>query len=186
MFDINTAANIAEIAGGIAILVSLAYVGYQIRQSNRIASASALQSVLDAFSDRQLRQYLEHPEVMPVLVRGHHCLEDLSRAERSIFSTCLNREVFQMRHVMQLHGHRLIEHQEYQTWLAYTAAHLKSPGGKVIWDSMKSVLTGSIVDCIEGYFKENTNAPSIIDIFPYEYGENAYREAREQAKASQG
>jgi hypothetical protein len=34
MFDINTAANIAEIAGGIAILVSLIYVGYQIRQSN--------------------------------------------------------------------------------------------------------------------------------------------------------
>ena len=42
MFDINTAANIAEIAGGIAILVSLAYVGYQIRQSNRIASASEI------------------------------------------------------------------------------------------------------------------------------------------------
>ena len=87
MFDINTAANIAEIAVAIAILISLASVGYQIRRGDRIASASALQSVLDAFSDQQLRQYLEHPEVMAVLVRGHHWLEDLSRAEQSIFST---------------------------------------------------------------------------------------------------
>lgn len=40
MIDLDTAANIAEIRGGIAILVSLVYVGYQIRQSNRIVSAA--------------------------------------------------------------------------------------------------------------------------------------------------
>ena len=45
MVDINTAANIAEIAGGIAILVSLVYVGYQIRQSNKIAKAESVRAV---------------------------------------------------------------------------------------------------------------------------------------------
>jgi hypothetical protein len=44
MIDINTAANIAEIGGGIAILVSLVYVGYQIRHSNRIARADGIRS----------------------------------------------------------------------------------------------------------------------------------------------
>jgi hypothetical protein len=34
MMDMSTAANIAEIAGGIAILFSLIYTGFQIRQSN--------------------------------------------------------------------------------------------------------------------------------------------------------
>ena len=43
--DINTAANIAEIAGGIAILVSLIYVGFQIRQSNKIAKAESVRAV---------------------------------------------------------------------------------------------------------------------------------------------
>ena len=52
MIDINTAVNIAEIAGGIAILVSLLYVGYQIRQSNRIARAASLQAILEGFSER--------------------------------------------------------------------------------------------------------------------------------------
>ena len=63
MMDINTAANIAEIAGGIAILVSLVYVGYQVRQSNRIASASALQSVLDRYSDRNIDQFMASAEI---------------------------------------------------------------------------------------------------------------------------
>ena len=43
--DITTAANIAEIAGGVAILVSLIYVGFQIRQSNMIAKAESVRAV---------------------------------------------------------------------------------------------------------------------------------------------
>ncbi len=184
MIDITTAANIAEIGGGIAILVSLLYVGYQIRQSNRIASAAALQSVLDGFSERQLRQYLEHPEVMPILVRGHHSEENLPRGEWSIFSTLINREIFQMQHVHQLWGHKLISEREYQAWLAYTAAHIKTPGGRANWDRMKDVYSPAIVECMEGYMEENPEVPSIIEVFPYEYGEDAYREHSKKAASS--
>lgn len=45
MMDINTAANIAEIAGGVAILVSLIYVGFQVRQSNKIAKAESVRAI---------------------------------------------------------------------------------------------------------------------------------------------
>jgi hypothetical protein len=41
----NTAANIAEIGGGIAILVSLIYVGFQIHQSNKIAKAESVRAI---------------------------------------------------------------------------------------------------------------------------------------------
>jgi hypothetical protein len=181
MMDINTAANIAEIGGGIAILVSLIYVGYQVRQSNRIASAAALQSVLDAFSDRQLSVYLEHPEIMGILVRGHYCYEDLPYADRTIFNSCVNREVFQMRNVSQLRGHRLINDEEYQSWLAYTVANVKTPGGRAYWVGSKAVFTREIVDCIDGYINENPDAPSVIDLFPLDYGEDAYRMFREEA-----
>ncbi len=45
IIDIETAANIADIAGGIAILVSLIYVGFQIRQSNNIAKAESVRAI---------------------------------------------------------------------------------------------------------------------------------------------
>jgi hypothetical protein len=46
-------------------------VGYQVRQSNRIASATALQSVLDGFANRSLTQYMEHPETMDTYLRDN-------------------------------------------------------------------------------------------------------------------
>jgi hypothetical protein len=173
MIDINTAANIAEIAGGIAILVSLIYVGYQIRQSNRIASAAALQSVLEGFSDRNVKDYLDHPEIMGVLARGHHCHDDLDALERTIFNSWLNREIFQMQNVRQLRDNRLINEVEHQTWLAYTAAQVKSPGGKAAWDSMKVSYSPTIIESIEGYLEANVGAPSIIELYPGSHGEEA-------------
>ena len=44
MIEMSTAANIAEIAGGVAILISLTYAGFQIRQSNRIAKVESIRS----------------------------------------------------------------------------------------------------------------------------------------------
>ena len=44
MMDMSTAANIAEIAGGVAILISLTYAGFQIRQSNLIGKIESIRS----------------------------------------------------------------------------------------------------------------------------------------------
>jgi hypothetical protein len=134
MIDISTAANIAEIGGGVAILVSLVYVGYQIRQSNRIASAAALQSVLDRFSDRTINTYMEHPETTSMLVRGHHGLDKLSPDEQGLFNSWQLREVFHMHNIMQLHASGLLNGVDYQTWLAFTVAQVKTPGGKEVWN----------------------------------------------------
>ena len=178
MIDINTAANIAEIAGGIAILVSLLYVGYQIRQSNRIASASALQSVLDRYADRNIDQFMESAEITDMeelLVRGHHSLDNLSPKENAFFHAWMLREIFHMHNIMQLHTNGLLNDVDYQTWLAFTAANLKTPGGQVCWGHQTVSLTPTIVKTIETYMKENPQAPSVIQLYPQIYGENGNR-----------
>ena len=181
MMDISSAANIAEIAGGIAILVSLVYVGYQVRQSNRIASASALQSVLDRYADRNIDQFMESAEIKDLeelLVRGHHSLDNLSRKEGSFFHAWILREIFHMQNIMQLHTRGLLNDVDYQTWLAFTAAVLKTPGGQACWDSQTVSLTPTIVETIETYMKENPQAPSLIQLYPQIYGENGDRASK--------
>ena len=174
MFDISTAANIAEIGGGLAILVSLAYVGYQIRQSNRIASASALQTILDRFSDRSINTYLEHPETTSILVRGHNGLDMLSLDERQFFSSWQLREVFHMHNIMQLHTSGLLGDVDYQTWLSFTAAQVKTPGGQQVWSAQKLTINPTVVEMIETYIKENPDEPSFIELFPEAYGVNSH------------
>jgi hypothetical protein len=174
MIDINTAANIAEIAGGIAILVSLLYVGYQVKQSNRIASASALQSVLDRFADRSINTYMEHPEITSILVRGHNGLDKLSPDEQVLFSSWQLREVFHMHNIMQLHTSGLLSDVDYQTWLSFTAAQVKTPGGHEVWNNQRITLNPTVVEIIETYIKENPQASSFIELFPKVYGENSH------------
>lgn len=173
MVDISTAANIAEIAGGLAILVSLVYVGYQIHQSNRIASAAALQSVLEGYSDRNVKDYLEHPEIMGVLARGHHCHENLSLKEQTVFNSWLNREIFHMQNIQQFHGHKLINSVEYQTWLAFTAAQIKTPGGRACWNQLKVSYSPPFIEALETYLENNPTAPSMIELYPEHFGEDA-------------
>ena len=175
--NISTAANYAEIAGGFAVLVSLIYVGYQIRQSNRIASASALQSVLDRFSDRNISQYLEHPEIEQVMHRGHQCFNDLTILEGELFSACILREVFHMQNVMQLHKRGLLDTVDYETWLAYTAAHIKTPGGQETWKRLKVSITPTIVKTIEAFLEANPSSPSLIELYPHAYQAHVAPEA---------
>jgi hypothetical protein len=174
LIDINTAANIAEICGGIAILVSLVYVGYQIKQSNRIASAMALQSVLDRFSDRNLNQYMKHPEITEILVRGHRRLDDLSVQDQVIFNAWLIREIMQMQNIMQLYTNGLLGRVDYHAWLAFTVAQLTTPGGSESWRNQKLSLTPTIVTTIETFLKDNPQTPSLIQLYPKVYGEEGY------------
>ncbi len=169
--DISTAANVAEIMGGFAILVSLVYVGYQIRQSNRIASASALQSVLDRFSDRTINQYIEHPEVTEVMARGHVNFESRTGYEGQLFSAWTLREIFHMQNVMQLYKNGLLDKVDYDSWLGFTVAHLKTPGGRVSWNLQKVSLTSTIVSTLEDYMAANPDAPSFLDLYPDIYVE---------------
>lgn len=177
MFSIGTAANIAEIMGGVAILISLAYVGYQIRQSNRIASATALQSILEGFTDRTLTQSMEHPETIDVQVRGHYDYDKLSIYEQVLFGGLINRDVINMQNVMQFYDNGLVSKVDYDAWLSFTVANVVTPGGRTCWNMTKVSYTPTITRVIEDYMEANPDAPSMIELYPLLYSEESLADA---------
>ena len=177
MFTIGTAANIAEILGGAAILVSLAFVGYQIRQSNRIASATALQSILEGFTDRTLAQSMELPETIDIQVRGHYDFEELSVYEQILFGGLINREVINMQNVMQFYEKGLVSKVDYEAWLTFTVSNLVTPGGMTSWNMNKVSYTPTIVAVIEKYMEAHPEAPSMIELYPRLYSRQSLADA---------
>jgi hypothetical protein len=177
MLNIGTAANIAEIMGGVAILISLAYVGYQIRQSNRIASATALQSILEGFTDRTLAQSMEHPETIDIQVRGHYDYDKLSIYEQVLFGGLINRDVINMQNVMQFFDKGLISKVDYDAWLFFTAANVTTPGGNTCWNMTKVSYTPTITEVIENYMDANPDIPNMIDLYPKLYSRESLAEA---------
>ena len=169
MTDITTAANIAEIAGGIAILVSLIYVGYQIRQSNRIASAAALQSVLDGYTERVLNPFIADGEIIDITHRGNMSWESLSAVEKSQFANMQTRDVLHLQNVMQLHDKGLLDSVDFEAWKAYAAASLATPGGQEAWKYNRILITPTVVTVLEKYMEEHPNARSHNDVHSYRY-----------------
>ncbi len=169
MIDINTAANIAEIAGGIAILVSLIYVGYQIRQSNRIASAAALQSVLDGFIERTMNPTIADGEIADILNRGFMSWESLSTVEKTRFTIAQGRDVLHVQNVMQLHDKGLLDSVDFEAWKAYGAASLITPGGKEAWKYNREQITPTVVTLLEKYVEEHPSMRSVVDMNDFRF-----------------
>ena len=172
MMDINTAANIAEIAGGITILVSLIYVGYQIRQSNRIASATALQSVLDGFAERIMSPVIADGEFADIMNRGFMSWESLSTVEKTRFTVAQGREVLHVQNVMQLHDKGLLDSVDFEAWKAYGAASLITPGGKEAWKYNREQITPTVVTLLEKYVEEHPSMRSVVDMNDFRFSAN--------------
>jgi hypothetical protein len=172
MIDINTAANIAEIAGGIAILVSLIYVGYQIRQSNRIASAATLQSVLDGYAERIMNPIIADGEIADIMTRGFMSWESLSVVEKTRFAIAQIRDVLHVQNVMQLHDKGLLDSVDFEAWKAYGAASLVTPGGKEAWKYNREAITPTVVTLLEKYIEEHPNVRSFVDMNDYRFSED--------------
>ena len=170
--DINTAANIAEIGGGVAILVSLIYVGYQIRQSNRIASAAAFQSVLDGFAERIMSPVIADGEFADIMNRGFMSWESLSTVEKTRFTVAQGREVLHVQNVMQLHDKGLLDSVDFEAWKAYGAASLITPGGKEAWKYNREQITPTVVTLLEKYVEEHPSMRSVVDMNDFRFSAN--------------
>jgi hypothetical protein len=167
MIDINTAANIAEIAGGIAILVSLLYVGYQIRQNNRIASATALQSVLTGHAERINVLNLQHPEGEDASWRGYKSWHDLSVRDKRLFNNQMVVNILQVQNVIQFHENGLVNDVDFEAWLTYIASIVVTPGGNEWWQTSRVMFTPTIVAVLDQFIADNPSTPSIMDMAPW-------------------
>ena len=157
---------IAEIAGILILIVSVVYLAIQVRDSNRIAQAQSVQSVLDAQRDRSIIPWIVNPEIGDVFAAGHQSLESLSATDKRRFYLTLTEMVFHLQNVMQLYDKGLITGEEYQTFLSFTATLITTPGGSKAWGYMKTQMTPSVVRLLEAYVEENPDAPTVLDLNP--------------------
>ena len=74
---------IGELIGGVAIIVSLLYVGLQIRQSTNASRAATNQSFSAQYSDLILQ--ITKPELRDIFWRGIAGLNNLKESEKAAF-----------------------------------------------------------------------------------------------------
>jgi hypothetical protein len=125
---IKKVAAIAEIISAVAVIVSLLYVGYEVRQNTAAVKSTAYQSIHDA--EDLFWQSISADSELSVLwdagmIGG---LEALEPAERSQYAITVRRLIYLYQNVHYQQRKGVVDDELWNAWLASLDQHLGMRG----------------------------------------------------------
>ena len=134
MASLRDLADLAELAGALAVVVSLVYVGVQIRQNTRALRSSTYQAGTDSVASF-MSLLVVHPDVAGILLRGAAGASDLAPEDRYRFETLL-RLLFQLLdNICFQHRQGTIDREGWERAAATARLFLAGPGVAAWWQS---------------------------------------------------
>ncbi len=158
--------SLGELVGAIATVATLVYLATQINHNTKVTRTTALQSMLEGGRDRTIQPLVNNAEVAGIFARGMSSPDSLSPPERVRFTWFVAETVLQMHNVMQLHDEGILAEVDYEAWLVYTAAILRTPGGVYAWPQVAGIVTPNIRDVLAEHLARHPEGPTLLDIMP--------------------
>ena len=125
---IKKAAAIAEIVSAVAVIVSLLYVGYEVRQNTAAVESTAYQSIHDA-EDLYWQSISADAELSALWDAGMEGgLEALEPAQRSQYTITVRRLIYLYQNVHYQQRKGVVDDELWNAWLASLDEHLATSG----------------------------------------------------------
>ena len=152
---------IGEVVGAVGVVLSLVYLGVQIRQgaaqtslNTKALRATAFQNLLDHHSNIHLN-VSTNPEIRAVLIKARdHAIEDFSESEKMVYGSFMNQQIRSFYNGFHLLEERLITEDQWRTFIASIdrAAGTKAfPGW---WSYRGAAYPAEFARIIESNFEE--------------------------------
>ncbi len=123
--------NLGDFIGGIAVLVTLAYLATQIKQNTSALQTASRQAISDAY--RACNRIRLDPEVGAAWVDGLSRFPDMPFSERHVFSTVMNDESLFFQGAFALYESGQLDESTYQAYLGWISSIVATPGGSAWW-----------------------------------------------------
>ena len=156
--------SIGELIGAVATIATLIYLAIQVRANTNSHEASSIQYMLDGARERVIGPNIGNPEVANIMARGLSTPDDLSPTEKVRFMWILTEHVLQLQNVLNLRNRHTLSEFDYQTWLVYCGAFIRTPGGQEIWPAVADVVSQDVREAIDKHLAENPESPSLIEL----------------------
>ena len=158
---------IGELASALVVLITLIYLAIQVRESNRLARSSSLLAVMDGFSNNDISQSFQHPELLEISIRGYQDWNSLPLADKSRFDGLMTQKMLHLQKIIVHHKNGLIDDENYNAWLAHTAAMMKTPGGQQWLKHARNIMAPDIIFEVDQFLANNPDAPSFMETYAY-------------------
>lgn len=164
--NLQDLASIGELVGGIAVLITLLYLAYQLKQNTTVERASAQRDLLC-----QIREWwhlsLEHPFLFEVIRRGLDDWESLTAEEKDQFNAWAWSFLNIVEQAELMRGEGFANESSYKGFLQAFVALAATPGGSVWWSYSRNVIEDHMSLVIDAELKSRSpDLPTWKELFP--------------------
>ena len=155
---------VGELVGAIAVVVTLAYLAFQIRQNNNLASGAAQRELMSGFQEN-----LDRVRSDPILfARGLRDFENLSNAEKMEFQLMFNPFINHLELPLRMVKRGLETEDNVDIYGDICLAFVQEPGGMICWEACKPLFFTLSREYVESRLLDKaTLPPRIGDSMPW-------------------
>ncbi|NIW71825.1 hypothetical protein GWN15_23610 [candidate division KSB1 bacterium] len=127
---------IGELLGAAAVVVSLAYLGVQVKATRETNKQAVLQGLYGKYND--IRQsIIESPELAELFLKGLDHPEELSKSDLFRFMAICE-TLFMNGEELWLLFDRKVDEERPDNTMGFLAYFIETPGGKAFWNHPQS------------------------------------------------
>ncbi|HEX4881328.1 MAG TPA: hypothetical protein VFV18_03175 [Porticoccaceae bacterium] len=150
---------VSQIVSALALIVSLLFVGIQIRQNTLSTQTARHQSIVQAISDWS-REVALNNDIANLMVRGSANFEQLDPVQRLQFAL-LHVALFRnYENIFYQHAQGAIDDHVWEGWAYRMRATFVLPGVRAWWTPQRDSYSDAFRDFLEANPLATTNAPS--------------------------
>ena len=162
--DWDSIIGIAEVIGTLVVVISLGYVGVQIRQNTNLAAGESQRELMNSFQS-QLDRIIEKPELVR---RGLNGLGELTDSEKFEFSFIFNQFLNQLEQPLRMLERGLETQDNVDMYGNICVAFLQAPGAWEIWEQTREYYFPLSRAYIEARLRDPKSLPpSIIELYSW-------------------
>ena len=126
----------AEVVGIVVLIISLIFVGIEIRQNTKVAAAQAVLDLNLGFNEQSLI-LAENAELNQLLLDGGADPSQLSTEQYGTYMAFITVTFNIQESAATFYRNGVVDEEEYASFLAATCRLVSSPGGAKFWESSK-------------------------------------------------
>ena len=153
--------DIGDFVGGIAVLLTLAYLATQVRQHTGALRTASRQDLSSGY--RSHNKHLLDPRVSEVDAIGLRDYPDMTADQRRTFAHAINDHALFLQNAFALYESGALGIENYSPYLTWFSVAVATPGGSAWWHETKGFYNAALIESIDTRLAEG-DLPNALDL----------------------
>ena len=156
--NLESLANLGEIVGAVAVVVSLVYLAVQVRQNTQSQRTENYARALDRLASMQ-SLLSQDDELSRLFAKGVEDVHSLNPRQKIQFTWSMYEAFGAFEFLFHAAQDRSIPEEVWERWSAAVAWWLSFPGVRTWWQNRPMPFTNSFTDYVENTIRNNPTEP---------------------------